>query len=191
MVTNDRWSLIAGRLPARTDNEIKNYWNTHLSKKAQALKIQNKCIKDQNHFQEKDKDSSIALKPGTSTHQPHHVIKPKAVRCNQVVIIPRHQPVDQTLQKNQGPTTSDHHDSPWSSLLVNDDHHHEDGNSPNFLGDFDISELGALQYNPIVDDVSQMILNTWSGGDLLHPLEALELKKLAWFLDSEEEWISE
>lgn len=28
-----RWSLIAGRIPGRTDNEIKNYWNTHLSKK--------------------------------------------------------------------------------------------------------------------------------------------------------------
>ncbi|KAJ8650191.1 hypothetical protein MRB53_003214 [Persea americana] len=29
----NRWSLIAGRLPGRTDNEIKNYWNTHLSKR--------------------------------------------------------------------------------------------------------------------------------------------------------------
>ncbi|XP_042497195.1 transcription factor MYB82 [Macadamia integrifolia] len=29
----NRWSLIAGRLPGRTDNEVKNYWNTHLIKK--------------------------------------------------------------------------------------------------------------------------------------------------------------
>ncbi|KAL5726685.1 hypothetical protein ACHQM5_009706 [Ranunculus cassubicifolius] len=29
----DRWGLIAGRLPGRTEDEVKNYWNLHLTKK--------------------------------------------------------------------------------------------------------------------------------------------------------------
>ncbi|XP_031487188.1 myb-related protein MYBAS1-like [Nymphaea colorata] len=31
----NRWSRIARKLPGRTDNEIKNYWRTHMRKKAQ------------------------------------------------------------------------------------------------------------------------------------------------------------
>ncbi|XP_077220198.1 MYB-like transcription factor 4 [Tasmannia lanceolata] len=35
----NRWSLIAGRLPGRTDNEVKNYWNSHLRRKLISMGI--------------------------------------------------------------------------------------------------------------------------------------------------------
>lgn len=44
----NRWSRIAQHLPGRTDNEIKNYWRTHMRKKAQEEKMmaKNKASSD-------------------------------------------------------------------------------------------------------------------------------------------------
>ncbi|GMJ02677.1 hypothetical protein HRI_003936900 [Hibiscus trionum] len=50
----NRWSLIAGRVPGRTDNQVKNHWNTHLSKKLGIKNHKNK--------------------PAASSSQSHHSI---------------------------------------------------------------------------------------------------------------------
>ncbi|XP_057485754.1 transcription factor MYB16-like [Actinidia eriantha] len=45
----NRWSAIAAHLPKRTDNEIKNYWNTHLKKRLTKMGIDPMTHKPKSH----------------------------------------------------------------------------------------------------------------------------------------------
>ncbi|PSR96197.1 Anthocyanin regulatory C1 protein [Actinidia chinensis var. chinensis] len=73
----NRWSLIAGRLPGRTDNTIKNYWNTNIGKKL----VQTPNRKSPS--QSKD-NYSPATKLYLSAES--RVVHTKASRCTQVFI---------------------------------------------------------------------------------------------------------
>ncbi|KAF7135252.1 hypothetical protein RHSIM_Rhsim08G0238400 [Rhododendron simsii] len=80
------WSLIAGRLPGRTDNEIKNYWNTNICKKVQG----HRSSTGTNHKpfnQARGKKSSSKTdepKPNTGSS----VVRTKASRCTKLLISP-------------------------------------------------------------------------------------------------------
>ncbi|XVF34613.1 hypothetical protein REPUB_Repub18cG0074200 [Reevesia pubescens] len=63
----NRWSLIAGRLPGRTDNEVKNYWNTHLNKKS--ILGKRKSI-DSNKQLHNDKEENIDEKQEEDSKKP-------------------------------------------------------------------------------------------------------------------------
>ncbi|XWS70079.1 hypothetical protein CRYUN_Cryun03dG0018300 [Craigia yunnanensis] len=123
----NRWSLIAGRLPGRTDNEIKNYWNTNLSKRVQDQKITPKSTK------------AACPKEITADDQ-HKVIRTRAVKCTKGVnVIPRLLD-NQTAENNiLGPksesTTATETPSETPSLAILED------NSIDFLIDIDINEL--------------------------------------------------
>ncbi|PPD71776.1 hypothetical protein GOBAR_DD31321 [Gossypium barbadense] len=73
----NRWSLIAGRLPGRTDNEVKNYWNTHLNKKS-LLGRKRKTLDSNNQHNDNMEDNHIenqdSKKPRQSHDSDHHPI---------------------------------------------------------------------------------------------------------------------
>ncbi|KAK8642965.1 hypothetical protein V6N13_012286 [Hibiscus sabdariffa] len=58
----NKWSLIAGRLPGRTDNEIKNYWNTHIKRK-----LVSQGIDPQTHRSLNETSSPAKAKPTAPT----------------------------------------------------------------------------------------------------------------------------
>ncbi|KAH0649184.1 hypothetical protein KY290_033208 [Solanum tuberosum] len=53
-----RWSLIAGRISGRTDNDIKNYWNTSLLKKLKAQGNEPRKHKSQEKKRRRKKEKS-------------------------------------------------------------------------------------------------------------------------------------
>ncbi|KAI7737649.1 hypothetical protein M8C21_001782, partial [Ambrosia artemisiifolia] len=89
-LVTSRWSLIAGRLPGRTDNEIKNYWNTHIRRKLLNRGIDpatHRPLNDPNHHQTTttnhnvttphDVVPTISFSTPTTPITTHNLIKPE------------------------------------------------------------------------------------------------------------------
>ncbi|CAA2956544.1 transcription factor MYB8-like [Olea europaea subsp. europaea] len=116
----NRWSLIAGRLPGRTDNEIKNHWNTHLLKKLNNAGIQPKLHKDLPKPPKKPKKSTTSaagakMKKKTKTAAAEveeaapppktTVYLPKAIRVSSS--FPRSNSCDSLLVSGSGSSSSE------------------------------------------------------------------------------------
>ncbi|XP_022728866.1 transcription factor WER-like [Durio zibethinus] len=122
----NRWSLIAGRLPGRTDNEIKNYWNSTLGKKVGGEQL--KQSKDQNL--KKAKTQSAAETPQFTA------IKTKASKCSKFLV------THQEPYKAENVDSIPVHDAKLSDGTFSTTS--EETHSVNSTLDFDIADLLAL-----------------------------------------------
>ncbi|KAH7858361.1 hypothetical protein Vadar_022955 [Vaccinium darrowii] len=86
----NRWSLIAGRLPGRTDNEIKNYWNTNIGKKFVQSHPSSSTTNRKASNQSKEKSSLTNQRSSSgqlaSPRIGSYAVRTKASRCTKVFI---------------------------------------------------------------------------------------------------------
>ncbi|KAL9259811.1 MYB-like transcription factor 4-like protein [Drosera capensis] len=74
----NRWSLISGRLPGRTDNEVKNYWNSHLRKKLVLMGIDPNNHKPHQHHPQTTTTTTSGSLNHDGKNNDANLVKPKA-----------------------------------------------------------------------------------------------------------------
>ncbi|XP_068336259.1 transcription factor MYB1-like [Pyrus communis] len=103
----NRWSLIAGRLPGRTSNDVKNYWNTR-------LRIDSRVKTMKNKFQETRK--TVVIRP-----QPQKFIQSSYYLNSKEPILDHIQSAEDLSTPSQTLSSTKNGNDWWETLLEDED----------------------------------------------------------------------
>ncbi|GMI94972.1 hypothetical protein HRI_003166500 [Hibiscus trionum] len=184
----NRWSLIAGRLPGRTDNEIKNYWNTTLGKKAKAKA----SINEPPPRKSTQTECRGATEPSSSsqaTKDKIEVIRTRATRCSSQVMVPLQSPASQDIDVTNLTLLQDPFEHRDGQLCLTNDQEMVEAHSGTQVLDSLYIEINELlkgndgEFEQLFDEA---MLNDWTANPGLSDNCATDFDPLAFFLDGDD-----